>query len=121
MREVHLDLEHLRGAVGGTVYGVGGERIGTLTDVYLDDESSQPEWIEVRTGLVKRRLVPLEEAQVVKQRVDVPYERRLVNRTPKVTMHDGVVLPDDEDKLHHFYGLSNAEHDAHPLRPLRTS
>lgn len=119
MREVQVDLEHLRGAVGGTVYGVGGERIGTLTGVYLDDESSQPEWIEVRTGLVKRRFVPLDNAQVVARRVDVPYERRIVERTPKVKLDAGLVLPDDEDRLHHYYGLTSEDHIAHPLRPLQ--
>ncbi|MGH3716799.1 MAG: PRC-barrel domain-containing protein [Micromonosporaceae bacterium] len=120
MREVHLDLEHLRGAVGGTVYGVSGEPIGTLTGIYLDDESSEPEWIEVRTGLLKHRLVPLEEAQVAERRVDVPYERRIVDRTPKVKPDHGVVLPDDEDRLHQYYGLSSEGHIAHPLRSLAT-
>ena len=118
MREVHVDLEHLRSALGGVVYGPESEQIGTLTRVYVDDESSEPEWIEVRTGLVKRRLVPLDHAQVAEMRVDVPYERRLVEETPRVKEQDGVVLPDDEDRLFHHYGLPSHGHVAHPLRPL---
>ncbi|MGH3648199.1 MAG: PRC-barrel domain-containing protein [Micromonosporaceae bacterium] len=121
MRELEVDLQHLRGAIGGTVYGVGGERIGKLAGVYLDDESSQPEWIEVKTGLVKRRFVPLESAQVAERRVDVPYERRLVDRTPKVKPKDGLVLPYDEDRLYHYYGLTGDDHHAHPLRPLQSA
>jgi sporulation protein YlmC with PRC-barrel domain len=117
MREVQVDLEHLRGALGGDVYGVGGERIGTLTSVYVDDESSDPEWIEVKTGLLKHRLVPLDHAQVAPDRVDVPYERRIVERTPKVKPDDGLVLPDDEQRIYLYYGLPREEHTAHALRP----
>lgn len=119
MREVQVDLKHLQGALGGTVYSAEGERIGTLTTVYLHDETRQPEWIEVRTGWLKRRLVPLDHAQVAYQRVDVPYQRRLVQDTPRVKEQDGVVVPDDEDRLFEYYGLPSADHIAHPLRPVQ--
>jgi hypothetical protein len=115
MRDIHVDLEHLRGAVGGDVFGPSGDRLGTLAGVYLDDASGSPEWIEVRTGLLQRRLVPLDNAQVVRQRVDVPYERRLVASAPKVTTRDGVVPANDEERLYEHYEIVG-EHTPHPLR-----
>jgi len=115
MREIHVDLAHLREAAGGDVFGPGGDRLGTLADVYLDNDSGSPEWIEVKTGLLQRRLVPLDKAQVAQQRVDVAYERRLVDSAPKVTTRGGVVRPDEEQRLYEYYGIPG-EHTPHPLR-----
>ncbi len=115
MREIHVDLEHLRGALGADVFGPSGDRLGTLAGVYLDEQSGSPEWIEVRTGLMQRRLVPLDNAQVVQQRVDVPYDRTLVDSAPKVTARDGVVPADDEERLCEHYELAG-DHPPHPLR-----
>ncbi|HEX6074730.1 MAG TPA: hypothetical protein VFZ32_05620 [Micromonosporaceae bacterium] len=114
MREIHVDLEHLRSALGGDVFGPSGDRLGTLAGVYLDDVGS-PEWIEVRTGILQRRLVPLDNAQVAQQRVDVAYERRLVGSAPKVTARDGVVPAGDEQRLYEYYEIPG-EHTPHPLR-----
>jgi sporulation protein YlmC with PRC-barrel domain len=115
MREIRVDLEHLREAFGGEVFGPSGDRLGTLAGVYLDDESGSPEWIEVKTGLLQRRLVPLDKAQVALQRVDVAYERRLVDSAPKVTTRGGVVPPDEEQQLYEYYEIPG-EHTPHLLR-----
>lgn len=116
MREIYVDLEHLREALGGDVFGPSGDLIGTLASVYLDDESGSPEWIEVRTGPLKRRLLPLDRAQVTEHRVDVPYERRLVDSSPRVTARTGLVAADDEQRLFEHYELPG-DHTAHSLRP----
>ncbi len=118
MREVHIDREHVAETLGGEVYDPDGELVGTVTDVYLDDDSGSPEWIEVKTGLFKRRFVPLDHAQVVRQRVDIPYDRRVVAGTPKIKPIHGVVVPEDEDRLFHYYGISDYEHIPHPLRSM---
>src|SRR5688500_16423709 len=37
--------------IGQDVYDESGEKIGSAAEVYLDDETGQPEWVTVRTGL----------------------------------------------------------------------
>ena len=36
---------------GTTVYGTDGEKIGRAGQVYVDDQSGEPEWVTVNTGL----------------------------------------------------------------------
>ena len=116
MREVHVDLEHVTAARGGQVYGVGGARLGTLTTVYLAEGTGRPEWIEVKLGPMKHRLVPLDHAQVVDERVDVPVDRRVVNKAPRIRAHHGVVRPVDEQRLVEHYDLRPSHHRAHALQ-----
>src|SRR5215208_1330089 len=49
---------------GHDLNGSGGEKIGTIEEIYLDTETNQPEWALVHTGLfgTKRSFVPLKEA-----------------------------------------------------------
>jgi sporulation protein YlmC with PRC-barrel domain len=46
--------------IGQDVYDEAGEKIGSASEVYLDDETGQPEWVTVRTGLfgTKESFVP---------------------------------------------------------------
>ena len=37
--------------IGQDVYDESGEKIESAAEVYLDDETGQPEWVTVRTGL----------------------------------------------------------------------
>ncbi len=37
--------------IGRDVYDQSGDKIGSASEVYLDDETAQPEWMTVRTGL----------------------------------------------------------------------
>ncbi|HEY8372100.1 MAG TPA: PRC-barrel domain-containing protein, partial [Pseudonocardiaceae bacterium] len=45
---------------GDEVYDANGEKIGKVGQVYLDDETGQPAWVTVRTGLfgMKESFVP---------------------------------------------------------------
>ena len=46
---------------GATVVDTGGNKIGKVGQVYLDDQTGQPEWVTVKTGLfgTKESFVPL--------------------------------------------------------------
>src|SRR6478672_7510268 len=37
--------------IGHDVFDESGEKIGSASEVYLDDETGQPEWVTVKTGL----------------------------------------------------------------------
>ncbi len=112
-----VELEHMREAIGGTVYGSSGEKLGTVYGVFLDDDE-RPEWIGLKTGTwgLKHVLVPLDKAQIAGQRVDVPYDRRVVTETPKVKVDHGHIESEGESVLHDYYGLDDRQHRPHPLR-----
>lgn len=61
-----------------------GGKIGTLVDIHLDDDTGQPEWATVTTGLVGARqsFVPLAEAEELGDSIRVPYDRERVKSAP---------------------------------------
>ena len=62
---------------GRDVYGADGEKIGTARQVYTDDQTGEPAWATVRTGLLglKESFVPLTDAEMSGDRLTVPYTK----------------------------------------------
>ena len=91
---------------GRDVIDAAGERIGSIEDIYLDEETGQPEWLAVRTGLFGRRVsfVPLAEAQAVGDDIAVPYSKEQVKDAPQADP-DGILSETDEALLYEHYGL----------------
>jgi uncharacterized protein (TIGR02271 family) len=102
-----IDESQLSAVEQATVYGNDGERIGKVGQVYLDDETGRPEWVSVNTGLfgLNESLVPLRDASVTGDRVDVAYDKEMVKGAPRVSA-DGHLEPNEEDELYRYYGLS---------------
>jgi sporulation protein YlmC with PRC-barrel domain len=57
-------IEEVRHWRGGTVVDRDGDKIGSIDEVYMDQDTGEPEWLAVKTGLFGTRLsfVPLAEA-----------------------------------------------------------
>jgi sporulation protein YlmC with PRC-barrel domain len=50
-----IDQASVPSLMGSTVRDSAGEKIGKVGQVYLDDTTGQPEWVTVRTGLVRHQ------------------------------------------------------------------
>jgi len=92
--------------IGKDVYDVDGDKIGSASEVYLDDESGQPEWVTVRTGLfgTKESFVPIRDADLTDDGVRVNVQKAKVKDAPKVDA-DGHLSPQEEEELYRYYGL----------------
>jgi uncharacterized protein (TIGR02271 family) len=92
---------------GSDVYGSDGSKIGTAGQVYLDDQSGQPAWVTVNTGLfgTNESFVPLTEASYTGDRVTVPFDKDKVKGAPNVS-EDGHIAPEEEQALYEYYGIS---------------
>lgn len=92
---------------GRDVVGTGGEKIGSLEEVYLDTGSDRPEWATVKTGLfgMKQSFVPLRDADPVGGKVLVPYSKDQVKDAPSVDP-DGDLSPAEEERLYAHYGIA---------------
>jgi stress response protein YsnF len=88
------------------VIGRDGKKLGTVSAVYYDNDTDQPEWIAVRTGLfgLDVSLVPLAAAQLRGEELHVPFDKERLTSAPH---HDpGLELtPRDEMDLFAHYGL----------------
>jgi uncharacterized protein (TIGR02271 family) len=94
--------------IGQDVYDESGEKIGSAAEVDLDDETGQPEWVTVRTGLFGTResFVPIRDADLTDDGVRVPVSKDRVKDAPKIDT-DGHLSPQEEQELYRYYGLGN--------------
>jgi uncharacterized protein (TIGR02271 family) len=94
--------------IGQDVYDQSGEKIGSAAEVYLDDETGQPEWVTVRTGLFGTResFVPIRGADLTDDGVRVSVSKDRVKDAPKIDT-DGHLSPQEEQELYRYYGLGN--------------
>ncbi|QCY46866.1 Stress response protein YsnF [Glutamicibacter creatinolyticus] len=93
---------------GGTVVGSDGEKIGKFGQVFLDDQTGEPQWVTVRTGLfgMSESFVPLDEASVHGDTVTVPFDKQIVKDAPRIDDEDGHLSPADEQELYRYYNRS---------------
>jgi uncharacterized protein (TIGR02271 family) len=91
---------------GRTMTDPAGAKIGTIADIYLDDDTGQPEWATVTTGLLstKQSFVPLAQAESVGDSVQVPYDKDRVKSAPGIQA-EGRLSQDEEAALYRHYGL----------------
>ncbi len=101
-----IGTDSIRGLTGKDVYDPNGEKIGSAAEVYLDDETDQPEWITVRTGLfgTKDSFVPIRDATLTDDGVYVPVSKTAVKDAPRIDS-DGHLSPGQERELYRYYGL----------------
>ena len=92
--------------IGQDVYDESGEKIGSAGEVYLDDETGQPEWVTVRTGLfgTKESFVPIRNADLTDDGIRVPISKERVKDAPKIDT-DGHLSPQEEQELYTYYGM----------------
>ena len=69
-----IGTETLDRVIGKDVYDEAGQKIGSASEVYLDDETGQPEWVTVRTGMfgTKESFVPIRDANLTDDGVRYP-------------------------------------------------
>src|SRR4051794_38452333 len=91
--------------IGQDVYDEAGQKIGSASEVYLDDETGQPEWVTVKTGLfgTKESFVPIRDADLTDDGVRVPVSKARVKDAPKIDA-DGHLSPQEEEELYRYYG-----------------
>jgi len=106
---------------GRTMVDPAGDKLGTIDAIYVDDETGQPEWALVYTGLftAKAAFVPLAQAQDVGDSVQVPYDKQQVTDAPS-PQADGSLSQDEEAELYHHYGLDYSEHRSDSGLPAGT-
>jgi uncharacterized protein (TIGR02271 family) len=100
--------EHqLNTVIGSTAVGADG-KLGTVGEVYLDDETGRPEWATVRTGMfgTKESFVPLADADLAGDEVRLPYDKDKVKHAPQIDT-DGHLSPTEEAELYRYYGVGD--------------
>jgi uncharacterized protein (TIGR02271 family) len=113
-----VDIDTVRSWEGRTMVGPDGAKIGTVESIYLDDQTGQPEWALVNTGLfgTKSSFVPLAQAADTGDGVQVPYDKQLVKDAPRVDADQHLSEREEQELWRHYgmdysAGYDNADRD----------
>jgi uncharacterized protein (TIGR02271 family) len=100
------DVDTVRSWQGATMVDRDGDRIGDIDAIYVDDQTGEPEWALVNTGLFGSRssFVPIAQASASGDQVQVPYEKQLIKDAPNMDP-DGHLSEQEEQELWRHYGL----------------
>jgi uncharacterized protein (TIGR02271 family) len=100
------DIDTVRTWEGRTMVDRDGNRIGPIDAIYLEDQTGEPEWALVNTGLfgTKSTFVPLAQATQTGEEVRIPYDKQLVKDAPRVDP-DGPLSEAEERQVWRHYGL----------------
>ena len=105
-----MTTQDVRDWRGRTVVGSDGAKIGKVSDVYLDEQTDQPEWLAVSTGLFGGRVsfIPIARAKAEGGDLIVPFTKETVKDAPHAEA-DGQLSQDEEAAIYRHYGLEYSE------------
>ncbi len=91
---------------GSTVVDKEGNKVGKISEVYVDQKTQAPQWGLIHTGLfgTKQTFVPLVGATPEGDELRVPYDKALISDAPRMEP-DGELSVEEEAQLAQHYGL----------------
>lgn len=93
---------------GCEVFDPEGQRVGMVGQLFLEQDSEQPAWITVQTGLfgTNESFVPLEGAAFDGDTLTVAVDKEAVRLAPRVDLAHGDLLLEQEKTLYLYYGMT---------------
>ncbi|GAA2855009.1 PRC and DUF2382 domain-containing protein [Streptosporangium fragile] len=104
-----ITREQIPMVIDHPLYDRDGDKVGEIKHVYLDDATGRPEWLCVKTGFfgMKETFVPIRDANVVEDHVEVGYDKARIKNAPNVDVEAGGHLSAEEEReLYRYYELS---------------
>jgi uncharacterized protein (TIGR02271 family) len=103
-------IEDARTWRGHDAVGPDANKLGTIEDIYLDQETGEPEWVALKTGMFGSKLsfAPLSQARQDGDTIVLPYEKDQIKNAPRVEA-DGALSQEEEAQLYRHYGLDYGE------------
>lgn len=108
-----IDTTNINDLIGADVYGSDDEKIGSVGQVYIDDQAQTPTWVTIKTGLfgTSETFAPLDDASFDGHDVRVAYTKDKVKDAPRIAS-DGSISREEEDALYTYYGNGTTPPDA---------
>ncbi len=94
--------------IGHQVVDQSGGKVGKVSSIFLDDETGQPEWLAISTGMFGNRssFVPLQGANATDDQLVVGWDKATIKDAPQVDDDsDGHLTPEEEQELYRYYNV----------------
>ncbi len=94
----------VRELMGTSVTDTHGTKVGTIKQVYLNDDSGAPEWVTVHTGWfgMRESFVPLSGARKSQDALQVPYDKETIKGAPNVDADEHLSHAQIVDLYRHY-------------------
>ncbi|GAB2925441.1 hypothetical protein GCM10027047_23090 [Rhodococcus aerolatus] len=104
-----ITREHIDTVRGSTAYSDDGSKLGKVGEVYLDNDSGEPAWVTVSTGMfgTRQSFVPLDGASLDGDDLRLPHSKATVKDAPNIG-DDESLTPEAEDELYRHYGVDGS-------------
>jgi uncharacterized protein (TIGR02271 family) len=100
-----ITTNNVNDLIGADVYGPDDDKIGSVGQVYVDNDTQNPAWITVKTGLFgnSESFAPLDDASFDGTSLRIPFEKSFVKDAPRMA-DDGALSHEEEHALYSYYG-----------------
>ncbi|TDD27454.1 DUF2382 domain-containing protein [Actinomadura sp. KC06] len=94
----------VRELMGMSVTDTHGTKVGTIKQVYLNDDSGAPEWVTVHTGWfgMRESFLPLSGARKAEGMLQVPYDKETIKGAPNVDADEHLSHEQIVDLYRHY-------------------
>ena len=111
--------QDLQSMQGQTALDVNGDKLGKIGQIYVDDQTSQPLWVTIATGMfgTKESFAPLYGANATTDGLQLAVSKDMVGGAPGVDA-DGHIGEGENDALYDYYAgyLGNGSQQAGDTR-----
>jgi hypothetical protein len=101
-----MQVEEVIGWIDRSVLDPSGHKVGSVSQIFVDDTTNCPEWAAINTGLFGRRssFIPIEGMDLEGEDLRIPWDRAQVKDAPQVDDDgDGHLSPEEEVQLYRHY------------------
>lgn len=93
-----------------TAYDSTGEKLGDVQEVFVDDNSGQPTFVEVKHGLfgLSSSLVPLKGHRLEGKDLHLAFEKDRIKDAPSIDADQGLT-PEEQNRIFEHYGVANVQ------------
>lgn len=100
----------IRELLDSTAYDVDGDKLGSVNEVYINDTSGQPDFVEVNHGLfgLGSSLVPLRGHSLNGEELRLAFQKDRIKDAPNVDA-DAHLSNEDQAELYRHYGLADTD------------
>ncbi len=87
-----------------------GEKLGSVKEVFLDERSGQPSFVEVNHGLfgMSSSLVPLRGHRLNGEELQLAFAKDRISDAPSLDVENGMT-PEEQTRIYEHYGLTSAD------------
>lgn len=101
--------KNIKDLFNATAYDRNGDKLGAVKEVYVDDNSGQPTFVEVGHGLfgMSSSLVPMRGHRLSGDELKLAFEKDRIKDAPNLDA-DNHLTPEDQRNIYDHYQLSDA-------------